>query len=129
MFRKKYLFLFIGISVFLTAYLFYVKKEREQSVAQYFDQPKVGDIYKIKADDDDGTAYVEYWKVLEVSEKGLVFAAGKFKAWASVDYLQKNFNELMPFALTKEELAALKSGEWSIKNYSNTSIVEIVRKK
>ena len=129
MYRKKFLFLFIGISIFLVGYLYYVYEERKKSIELYFDRPRIGDIYKIKSDDEDGSTYVEYWKVMEVDEKGLAFAASNFKAWSSADYLLMHFDEMLPFGVEKEDLKKLKAGKWNSGNYSNASIIEIIRKQ
>jgi hypothetical protein len=127
MFRRKFLLLFVGISVFVAGYLYYVKQERLRSIEEYFDQPKVGDIYKIEKDYDDGR-FVEYWKVTQTDERGLVFAASKIKSWGSVDYLQKHFDEMLPFSLTHEELKAIKEGKWDNYLHDNTRLIEIMRK-
>ncbi len=127
--RKKFLYLFIGISVCLAAYLYYVKVERADSIDRYFARPQTGDIYKIKSDDEEGETFVHYWKVMEASDQGLVFAPGKLKAWSSVDYLQKHFDEILPFSITKDELLQLKNGSWNNAQHSNASIIEIVRKQ
>jgi hypothetical protein len=129
MYRRKFLYLIIGISVFLAAYLYYVKTERAQSVERYFNQPQAGDIYKIKSDDEEGDSYVTYWKVMQVGERGLVFAPGRFQTWSSVDYLQKHFNEMLPFSLSRDELRTLKSGTWNNNQHANATLLEIVRKQ
>lgn len=127
MLRRTLLYLFFGISISLAAYLYYVKLERERSIENYFSQPRAGDIYKIEKDDDDGR-FVQYWKVTQVDEKGLVFAASKFKSWGSVDYLQKHFDELQPFSYSREELKAIKEDKWDNYLHDNMRLIEIVRK-
>jgi hypothetical protein len=126
---KNYLYLFIGIAVALAAYLYTVKEQRKQSIADYFDQPKVGDIYKIEEVDDKGDPWVSYQKVLQVDDRGLVFAPGKFKANQSSDYLLKHFNELTPFGYTRDELNDLKNGKWDNYEHNNMKLIEIIRKK
>lgn len=127
MFRNKYFLLVVGISIFLAGYLYYVKKDREQSINNYLSQPVVGDIYKMEIEDDDGS-FVHYWKVMEVHEKGLVFVTSKMKAWGSVDYLQKHFDEMLPFSYTYDEIRKFAHAKEK-ENLQNMRLIEIVRKQ
>ncbi|WP_207493569.1 hypothetical protein [Aridibaculum aurantiacum] len=128
MFHKRALRLFIGISLFVAGYLYYVHHDRQQSIAKFFDNPKVGDIYKIEKEDDEGK-YTHYWKVMETHEKGLVFVPSKFKAWGSIDYLQRSFDEMLPFSYTHEQLKALRDGKLNSWEHDNLKLIDIVRKQ
>jgi hypothetical protein len=125
---KMYLYLFLIIGVSITGYLYWVKEQRKQSVTRYFNQPKVGDIYKIEEDDDEGNHWVSYQKVLQVDARGLAFAPAKFRANQSSDYLLKHFNEMTPFGYTRQELNELRNGKWNNFEHNNMRLLEIMRK-
>ena len=124
---NKYVLIFIGISIFLAAYLYYVDYNRKQSIAKYFDNPKVGDIYKIKKDEGDGK-WVAYYKVHSFQDNKIAFVPGKLKSDASADYLLKQFNEYDAVIYTREELKEIRAGKWNNFQKDYTVLVEIVRK-
>jgi hypothetical protein len=126
--RKTYLVLIVSIVAFTALYLYYIKIERQQSIEKYFDNPKVGDIYKLQEYDDSGDKRVYYLKLVKVDEKGLVFSPGKWEASSSNDYLLKHFDDLQPRGYTYEELKDIRNGKWATYQHNNTTLIEIVRK-
>ena len=126
--RKTLLYLFIGISVSLAGYLYYVDADRKNSIEKYFPHPEVGDIYKIKSDNDEGNSWLSYYKLVEISGERLVFIPSKLMSDASVDYLLNHYDNQAPIIYTVQELAAIKNGKWNNFQKNNTALVEIVRR-
>ena len=126
--RKTLLYLFIGISVSLAAYLYYVDADRKKSIEKYFPHPQVGDIYKIKSDNEEGKPWLTYFKLIEISGERLVFIPSKLMSDASVDYLLNHYDNHSPVIYTKQELVEIKNGRWNNFQKNNTALVEIVRR-
>jgi hypothetical protein len=125
---KKLLLLFIGIILFVAAYLYYIKIDRERSIERYFDEPRIGDVYKIKKDDEDGSSWLHYFKLVRIEGDNLIFNPSKMKANSSTDYLLHHFDNNSTVIYSKQDLLASRKGLW--KNYKkyNTELVEIMRK-
>ncbi len=121
--------MFLGISAFTAAYLYYVHLDRKQSVERYFNDPKVGDIYKIKKNDSEGDQGLVYYKLAEISPNNLVFYPGKMSTGSSIDYLQNHYETNYPVIFSRKDLADIKEGKWNNFLKDNTVLVEIVRRK
>ncbi len=125
---KNFLYLFVSISLFIAIYLYFVGVERSNSIKRYFNDPQVGDIYKIKSDEEDGERWLRYYKVAEVQSNHLVFYKSKMMADASVDYLLNHYDTLNPVIYSRNELAGIKEGKWKNNQRNNTELIEIVRR-
>ncbi len=127
--RKTLLYLFLGISAFTAAYLHYVHLDRKQSIERYFNDPKVGDVYKIKKNDSEGDHGLVYYKLAEISPNNLVFYPGKMSTGSSIDYLQNHYETNYPVIFSRKDLTNIKEGKWNNFLKDNTVLVEIVRRK
>lgn len=126
--RKTFLTLFVSIVVFVAAYLYYVKIDRQQSIEKYFDDPRIGDIYKIQTDDDEGKTWMHYLKLIIRDDNRLIFNTSKMQADASVDYLLKSFDENSTIIYTLQELHDIRNGLWNNNKKNHTVLIEIMRK-
>jgi hypothetical protein len=125
---RQVLYLFLGICLFLIAYLPYVAEQRKQSIVKYFAQPKVGDIYKIKRDEDDGDSRVHYLKISHLTEDSIEFKTSKFMSEASADYLLNHYDPTSSVKYSIQDLQAIKDGKWKNWQKNNTSLIEVIRK-
>jgi len=127
-YRKNFLILVLCIGAFIAAYLFYVKKERQASVARYLPQPLPGDIYKMerKTHAEGRTAY--YLQVKEVSAQGVYFYPSQMTAWAPTDIFLKHFDSTEVIRYSKKELEQIKDGQWDNDDHDYTTLLEISRK-
>lgn len=126
--RKTLLSLLIGIIAFLVAYLTYINYERRQSITLYFDDPRIGDIYKIQQEDEGGVSWIYYMKVINRTDAGLLFARSRMKSDASTDYLLKHFNKEAEQFHTYRQLAEIKQGKWKNFLHDHTTLIEIKRR-
>jgi hypothetical protein len=126
--RRQWLYLFIGISAFVALYLFYVDYGRKESIKRHLPQPVVGDIYKIKRNDENGNQWLVYFKLVEISGERLVFNHSKMQTDASVDYLQNHYNINEPIIYTRKEINDIAAGKWNTYQRDNTILVEIMRR-
>ena len=126
--RKTFILLLTSISIFVAAYLYYVKIDRQQSIEKYFDDPRVGDIYKMKVDDDEGNPWVRYLKLVIREDNKLIFTQSKLQADASADYLLRHFDENSTITYSLQELSEIRNGRWNNNLKNNVVLLEIVRK-
>lgn len=126
--RKTLLPLVVGIVLFLTIYLYYIKIERSKSIERYFDDPRIGDIYKMRKDDADGVNWLFYLKVVSRHDDGLTFIPSKLKSDASADHLLKQYDNDAQMVYTYKELHEIRTGKWNNYQHENTTLVEIIRK-
>ena len=126
--RKTFISLFVGIAVFLAAYLYYVKVDRQQSIEKYFDDPRIGDIYKIKSNDSEGRPWVQYLKLTVRQDNKLIFKASKLQSNGSSDYLLRHFQENSTVTYSLKDLHEIRNGLWDNYTKDNTTLIEIIRK-
>ncbi len=126
--RKYFLYLVLGICAFTAAYLYYQDTDRKNSIEKYFYAPKVGDVYKIKSDNEDGEHWLRYYKLAGINNNQLVFYASKMMADASADILLNHFDTTRQVIFTKIDLQEIKEGKWKNDKKNNTTLVEIVRR-
>jgi len=126
--RRQWLYLFIGISAFVAVYLFYVDYDRKESIKRHLPQPAVGDIYKIKRNDENSNPWLVYFKLVELSGERLVFIQSEMQTDASVDYLQNHYNTTAPVIYSRKEMQEIASGKWNTFERDNTILVEIMRR-
>jgi len=118
----------LSVCVFTAGYLYYVKKERENSVKNYFSQPRPGDIYKMRKDTRNDGLVVYYLKVKDIGEQSIYFYPSRLLGGALHDSFLKHFDTTETTVYSKKELAEIAAGKW--KNAANdfTELVEIERK-
>ena len=126
---RTLLYLFIGISAFTALYLYYVKQDRKKSIEKYFAQPKVGDVYKIEADDDEGDKMLRYYEIKSIENGFIVFAPSNWTGASGVDYLMSHYDYDNTVIFSKEDLKAIRDGKWNNAQKSNTTLLEIKRKE
>ena len=125
---RRILYLFIGICLSLAVYLFYVDKQRKESVTKYFPSPQVGDVYKIKRDEEDGKSWVHYLKITSISDDSIYFIPSKFMADASADYILNHYDQTSTIRYSLKDLREIKEGKWKNWQKDNASLIEIIRK-
>ncbi|PWT97222.1 MAG: hypothetical protein C5B52_14170 [Bacteroidetes bacterium] len=125
---KRALILTIAIGAFLFFYLRTVKNEREKGIEQFLKHPEIGDIYKIRYEDEDGNKTVRYYKVAEVHDNFISFFPGKISAWNLSDVLLDEYDTTITKDFTPEELIQLSKGQLSKYRMREAELVEIQRK-
>ena len=126
---KTWLILIACIIGFTAIYLFYVKKEREASIARYLPQPQAGDVYKMehRTHEDGHTTF--YMQVKAVSAEGVYFYRGRMIAWGGAnDMLLNHFDSSEAVRYSKTELQQIKQGKWDDDDHDYTTLLEITRK-
>ncbi len=118
--------LFIVIALATVAYLFYVSEQRKKSIQNFGQSPKIGDVYKFKLDDDDGSRYLLYRKIKEITAEGIVYYDSKMKANQSFDIALKHFDSSEKTFLTHRQIKEILQQKKIIQN--NPEIIEIIRK-
>ena len=126
--RKTVWTVILSVCAFTAAYLFYVKKEREASIKNYFPHPLVGDIYKLKKDTRDGVT-VFYLKIKDIGEESIYFYPSRLLASAMHDSFLKHFDTTETTVYTKKELAEIAAGKWKTASKDDTELIEIERKQ
>ncbi|MEO6316132.1 MAG: hypothetical protein ABIU63_12285 [Chitinophagaceae bacterium] len=125
--RKAIWTVILSVCAFTAVYLYYVKKERTESVKNYFSQPRVGDIYKLRKDTREGVT-VFYLKIKDVGEQSIYFYPGRLQAGALHDSFLKHFDTTETEVYTKKELAEIVGGQWKTARKDETELIEIERK-
>jgi hypothetical protein len=126
--RKNLLILFICICGFTAVYLYYVKKERLASIAQYFPHPQPGDIYKMQEDTREQGVIVFYLKIQSIDEQHIYFYRSRLVMGAIHDSLLRHFDTSYAQTYTKNDLADIVAGKWMIQDKDKTQLLEIERK-
>ena len=119
---KKYLILFLSISAFTAIYLYYVKQQRQASIASYFPQPRINDVYKMQDDYTDKGREVFYLKIKDIGKESIYFYPSYGASTAIHDGFLNHFDTSAVKVFTKRELQEIKEGKGSIQ------LLEIVRK-
>lgn len=126
--RKTLLYLFVGICAFVAAYLYYVDVDRKKSIEKYFTQPAVNDVYKLKSDNEAGSSWLVYYKVVDILGDRLVFYRSKMAADASVDIILNHYDTKSPITFYRKVLQEIRDGKWNNYLRDNMVLVEIIRR-
>lgn len=126
--RKTQIVLFLCIVAFVAVYLFYVKKDRQTSIARYLSRPLPGDIYKLERKTRSEGLVAFYLQVKEVSDDGVDFYPSLMSAWAPNDIFLKHFDSTQTVRYTQKELRQISDGRWDDAEHDNTVLLEISRK-
>lgn len=126
--RKNLLILFLSISALVAVYLFYVKKERQASVARYLPQPRPGDIYKMERKTGRQGLIAFYLQVQDVTPEAVYFHPSLMAAWAPNDIFLKHFDSTETVRYSRKDLEQIKNGQWDNDGHDNTVLLEITRK-
>lgn len=126
---KQRLILFLIIAAATAAYLLYLKEARKQSIDDYFNQPIIGDIYKIEQDDEEtNDRLITYYKAVDITPEGIIFVKSRLKSSMSSDIVLRHFQDSEQQFFTHRELKAIRAGEWQTVSKKNTTLIEIIRK-
>lgn len=125
--RKTFFILILSIGGFTAIYLYYVKKQRAASIVSYFPDPKLGDIYKMQKETDEGVT-VFYLKIKDIGAESIYFYPGRLVAGAIHDSFLKHFDSAETIVFTKKELTEIKDGKWKVRAKDDTQLLEIERK-
>ncbi|MBN8789358.1 MAG: hypothetical protein J0I84_19940, partial [Terrimonas sp.] len=107
---KNILILALAIGLFLFFYIRYVNKERKQSIALLLNQPRTGDIYKIRYTDYNNNRTVRYFRVAEVTKDEVIFYRGKLSAWNVSDVFLNEFDLNRIETFSNDDLKLLGKG-------------------
>jgi len=126
---KQRLILFLIIAAATAAYLLYLKEARKQSIDDYFNQPIIGDIYKMEQDDEEtNDRWITYYKAVDITPEGIIFVKSRLKSSMSSDIVLRHFQDGEQQFFTHRELKAIRAGEWQTVSKKNTTLIEIIRK-
>jgi hypothetical protein len=126
--RKNQVILFLSVAALTAVYLFFVKKDRQASIARYLSQPLPGDIYKMERKTRREGTVAFYLQVQEVSAEGVYFFPSLMTAWAPNDIFLKHFDSTETVRYSKKELAQISQGQWDDDEHDNTVLLEISRR-
>lgn len=126
--RKNLLILFICICGFTAVYLYYVKKERQASIAQYFPHPQPGDIYKMQEDTREQGVIVFYLMIESIDGQYIYFYRSRLVTGAVHDSLLRHFDTSITQKYTRNDLADIVAGKWMTADKDKTQLLEIERK-
>jgi hypothetical protein len=126
--RKTFFILLISICGFTAIYLYYVKKERQASIVNYFSNPKIDDIYKMRKETRDDGVTIFYLKIKDIGTESIYFYHSRLIAGAMHDSFLKHFDTTEVDVFTKKELAEIRDGKWMVPVKENTQLLEIERK-
>jgi len=125
---KNILILALAIGLFLFFYIRYVNKERKQSIALLLNQPRTGDIYKIRYTDYNNNRTVRYFRVAEVTKDEVIFYRGKLSAWNVSDVFLNEFDLNRIETFSNDDLKLLGKGLYNSDEMRKAELVEIERK-
>ena len=125
--RKSFWILFLSVCGFTAVYLYYVKKDRENSIAHYFPLPQLGDIYKMQHDTRNGIS-VYYLKIKDIGQQSIYFYPGRMASTILQDNLMKHFDSTETMVYSKKELEEIVAGKWKNAGKDYTELIEIERK-
>ena len=125
--RKTFFILILSIGGFTAIYLYYVKKQRAASIISYFPDPKLGDIYKMQKETDEGVI-VFYLKIKDIGAESIYFYPGRISASVIQDTFLNYFDKSETKVYTKKEIAEIIAGKWMIPRKDKTQLLEIQRK-
>lgn len=120
--KKALLILVLSIIGFLAIYLYYVKKDRQESIVKYFPDPHINDIYKVQRNSRAEGRTVTYLKIKDIGKGSLYFYPGYSSSNGINDGFLNHFDTSDVVVYTKKELLEMKEGK------SDAEILEIVRK-
>jgi hypothetical protein len=126
--RSTFLILFLSICAFTAVYLYYVKKERQNSIANYFPDPKIGDVYKMQRETYEDGLTVFYLKIKDIGEESIYFYPGRFYSGAMENDLLNDYDASQTKVYTKKELSDIIAGKWIVSSKDKTQLLEIERK-
>jgi hypothetical protein len=126
-FRKTLLILTLSIGGFTAIYLYYIKKQRQASILHYFYPPKIGDIYKMQKETEEGVI-IFYLKIKDIDSGRIYFYPGRLVAGAIHDSFLKHFDTTETTVYTEKELTEIKDGKWKLRAKDGTQLLEIERK-
>jgi hypothetical protein len=125
--RKRLLTIVVSVCVGTAIYLYYVKKEREASIAHYFPHPQTGDIYKMRSDIWNEGVKIFYLKIKDIDAENIYFYPSRLVAGAMHDSFLKHFDTTQTKTFSKNELAEIVAGKWMIRDKDMTQLLEIER--
>jgi len=125
---KRALIIVFCLSVFLFIYLQHVRSERAQAIIQFFDAPKVGDVYKVKFRNSLGERWVRYYKIADMNENTVFFYRGRLSAWNVSDAFLNEFETETMVSFSAEDLQKIKAGTFTNNEMKNAQLVEIERR-
>ena len=126
--RRNILAVAALIGVLLFFYIRHVKQERAESIRQYFTQPQIGDIYKIRYTNNSGGASVRYYRVAEMEEGSVFFFRGRLSAWNVSDVFLDDYDIDTVIGFSTEDLQKIKAGTFNNSEMKNAQLVEIERR-
>jgi len=126
--RKRIWAIILLVCAFTAGYLYYVKKEREASIKNYFPHPQIGDIYKMQKDTREEGVVVFYLKIKDIGEQSIYFYPSRLVAGALHDSFLKDFDTTETEVYTKAELAEIVAGKWMLPSKNRMQLIEIERK-
>jgi hypothetical protein len=124
---KRALIIVFCLSVFLFIYLQHVRSERAQAINQFFDAPKVGDVYKVKFRNSLGERWVRYYKIADMNENTVFFYRGKLVAWGIADVLLDHYETSKLLSYSKDDLNKIRHGKFSNGEMYGAELLEISR--
>ena len=126
-YSKRALIIVFCLSVFLFIYLQHVRSERAQVINQFFDAPKVGDVYKVKFRNSLGERWVRYYKIADMNENTVFFYRGKLVAWGITDVLLDHYETSNLLSYSKDDLNKIRHGKFSNGEMYGAELLEISR--
>jgi hypothetical protein len=126
--RKRLLIVFLSVCGFTVVYLYYVKQERQASVAKYFPHPQTGDIYKMRKDTRGEGVTMFYLRIKDIGEQSIYFYPSRMETSVVSDVFLKHFDTTQTEVFTKNELAEIVAGKWMAPGKGKMELLEIERK-
>lgn len=124
---RTLLFLLLGIGGFLAFYISYVKKERKESVQRYVVNPKIGDVYKMQFENDEGSA-VTYYKINDIGKEAIYFYPGYNSSDRINDSFLRHFDTTQTVVFSRKDILEIRDGLWKSYRKNYTELLEIERK-
>ena len=126
--RKTLLIVFISIVCFTAIYLYFVKQQRQETVARYLPQPLPGDVYKMESKTASTGRIAFYLQVKEAAGESVFFYRSIMTNWAPNDIFLNHFDSTELLRYSKKDLQEIKAGRWDNDEHDNTTLLEITRK-
>jgi hypothetical protein len=126
---RKYLFLIVLISTFLSGYLWHTKESRKESVETYISTPRIGDVYVMeKWFKGQPEKEMVYLKLQGFGQGAIYFYRSKMTSGGGQnDVFLNHYDTANIIVYTKKEIQEIKEGKWNVVEKQYTLIKEIRR--
>jgi hypothetical protein len=112
--KRTLLLLVIGIGGFLVIYLYYVKQERMASIARYFPDPQINDVYKMERHSREEGREVYYLKLKDIGKESLYFYPSRMSSTGIHDGFLNHFDTLNVVVYSRKEMEEIHGGNTGI---------------